>query len=94
MINIKCLVGAYLKMILFFKSNKLICKINTKDEDHMYRPNGNLSEFYENLRDKLPCKIIFDNKDNMMTIFYPKYEYGSKGVGFEIKFKYNDYNPT
>ena len=73
---------------LLFKSNKLTCEILTKDDDdNIYRPKGNLSEFYENLKNKSPCTINFDNKDKIMTISYPEYGYGfnsKDNVKFEI----------
>ncbi len=61
---------------LFFKSSKLACTILTKDEDdNIYRPAGNLSEFYENLKNKSKCKINFDCKNKSMTISYPEYDF-------------------
>ena len=71
---------------LYFGGNKLACEILTKDEDdNTYRPKGNLSEFYENLKNRLPCEIYFDSKDKIMTISYPKYYFSSKeNVKFEI----------
>ena len=71
---------------LFFGSNKLACEIFTKDEDdNIYRPKGNLSEFYENLKNKSECTMNFDSKDKIMTISYPKYNNNSKdNIKFEI----------
>lgn len=73
---------------LFFKTNKLTCAILTKDEDdNVYRPKGNLSEFYENLKNKLKCSMYFDCKNKTMTISYPNYDYdydSNDNVKFEF----------
>ena len=73
---------------LFFKSNKLTCAILTKDEDdNIYRPKGNLSQFYEKLKNKLDCSMDFDCKNKTMTISYPHYNHNynsNKNVKFEI----------
>ncbi len=73
---------------IIFKNNKLICEISTKDEDdNIYRPKGCLSDFYENLKNKLQCQMDFDSGNKMMTISYPAYHYdlyGMENVKFEI----------
>jgi len=72
-----------------FGSNRLTCKVITKDdEDNIYRPKENLSEFYEKLKNKLECKMSFDCKNKVMTISYPQYDcnYNSRqSVKFEIE---------
>lgn len=73
---------------IYFKSNKLTCAIFTKDEDdNIYRPKGNLVEFYANLKNKLECTMYFDCKDKNMKISYPEYDHNfssKKHVKFEI----------
>jgi hypothetical protein len=50
--------------------------IATKDEDNnIYIPKGNLSEFYENLKNKLPCKMNFVDGDKTIIISYPEHYY-------------------
>jgi len=57
-----------------FGSRELTCMIPTKDdEDNIYRPKGNLTEFYENLKNKTECIINFDCKDKNLKISYPHY---------------------
>lgn len=47
-----------------------------KDEDdNMYRPKENLSDFYENLKNKSTCTMNFDCKKKKMTISYPEWDY-------------------
>lgn len=59
-----------------------------KDEDdNMYRPKENLSDFYENLKNKSTCTMNFDCKKKKMTISYPEwdFDYNSKEyVKFDI----------
>ena len=70
-----------------FQCNKLTCIVPTKDDDdNIYRPKGNLTEFYENLKNKLKCKMDFDNKDKIITISYPEYTYDHKEL---VKFDVN-----
>lgn len=73
---------------LFFKSREITCAIITKDEDdNIYRPKGNLSEFYENLKNKETCKMDFDCKNKIMTISYPEYDtdyYSRKNIKFDV----------
>jgi hypothetical protein len=65
-----------------------MCTIIVKDEDDdICRPKGNLSEFYNNLKNKLTCTMNFDNKDKNITISYPNYNftnYSKENVKFEI----------
>ena len=76
---------------LFIFSNKLTCAILTKDEDdNIYRPKGNLSEFYENLKNKLKCTMNFDCKNKTMTISYPHYNYNynyNSNSNINVKFE-------
>lgn len=70
-----------------FKSNKMVCTIITKDDENIYRPKGNLSVFYENLKNNLPCTMNFDYNNKNMTISYPAYNYdfySKENVKFEI----------
>lgn len=73
---------------LCFNSNKFNCSIITRDEEGCsYRSKGNLTEFYENLKNKASCTINFDNNNKIMTISYPEYCYDlypRENVKFEI----------
>lgn len=61
-----------------FQLDNIKCVIATKDEDgNTLRPNGNLSKFYEELRNQFHCEMEFDSKNNILLITYDKCDYFS-----------------